>query len=132
MIQKGKKLLLYLAVLAAIFKFLFHRLRLISVHGIKNSFSDSLQKLRRVSKWTPKGLVDSSLATGTPLKIISGWNSLLFFTENIISTPFLVMSGLNSIFHWYAHLPTVAKPFSYFLLSMLNILNFGWTNAFQI
>ena len=63
------------------------------------------EKERRSSRTMPRCLVDALLTTGILLKVRGGWTGLVFayLQDKITSIACLVMSGLNFIFHWYAH-----------------------------
>ena len=59
-----------------------------------------LRKDSLESKTKLKCLCLSRVTASLPLKIIGGWIGLLFLCEEITC---LFLSGLNCIFHWYAH-----------------------------
>ena len=61
-----------------------------------------LEKFDLLSKYTPRCLVNGLLAIGIPLNVRSGCSFFLLLQEKITSIACLVMSGLNTIFHWCA------------------------------
>ena len=56
-----------------------------------------------------KCFCSSTFVTTVPLKIICGWFWTLFLQENKTSVACLSGSGLNSNFHWWAHLFMTAR-----------------------
>ena len=69
----------------------------------KTPFKYSL-KFSLLSKIKPRCFSHSVWVTWELLKVRLGWTGLLSFLLIITSCACLVRSGLNIIFHWYAHL----------------------------